>query len=202
MEHYIPFLATTGGKCHIVADEIGRERVSAKQARIDYLKSKGDDAIALWGGERAIVSIVYKPGKIPSGWRRDQKLHRKHAAPEGGIFAVPDGKQRETYKTISAELANIPSMPGAEEFTRRIGGSFVIVGMTMRFCWFERIGEALIVMVPRIKTKEEAAENAEIHGKEMKQFIPPDCTELKLSDYYRMKEEHEAAKPAAPSSPA
>lgn len=172
------YAAKVGGKSHEICEQIIKDRDAAQKARMKYLKSKGNDVVNLWASESCVHALIVKPGKIPVGWRRSSEIHRKHVAPDGGVFAVPDGKQRATYKALKQELRNIPSLPDCWSFTSRLGYAGQLHGMSMMLCSFEKIGDTFVLSVPDRGNSDP----------EKNKFVPPDCKELKMSEYWAMKE--------------
>lgn len=171
------FVATPGGFAHALVLTIEKERNAAYRARVAYLKSKGRDVLGLWGTDSSICALVVKSDKIPTGWRRDSKLHRKHCAPDDGVFAVPDGKQRETYKELKQELRSLPKLLDFLAFTDRIGTAPQLYGMRMLLATYEKVSGNIVISVP--KPGDSGSRTP---------FVPKDCTPLKWSEYYAMKE--------------
>lgn len=183
----IPFLATPGGTSHTIATAYTAERIAAIKARDAYREKLG--VFGLWGSDRGITGLVVnKDEPLRQGWRI-----AKDARPETPehVLIVPDGKQRKTVKALRAELAALPSLPDAHEFSRRIKFGGYCTDKWLMWASWESIGDAIIISVPRMREG-----SGQFIGSEKGQFIPPDCTELKLSDYHRMREEHEAAQKA------
>jgi hypothetical protein len=183
-EDRIPFLATPGGKTDTIARAIMAERVAAQKARREYLKSKGEDCLNLLGSESRVSGLIYKPGAIPDGWRRDAAMMRKYRPDNGGVIAVPD-KKKPTYNDLQRELSSIPSLPDAHSFSNRIGFHFMIRDNRWKICGFERIGESIVVEVPKWTPRNPEYDGEDDHNA---QFVPPDSTQLKHSEYYTMKE--------------
>ena len=185
-DNRIAFLATPGGKTEQLVRDIMRERQAAQDARIAYFKSKGADN--LWASEGCVSGLVVKADKIPPGWRRDAKTG---TLADGEIVVVPDGKQKATYKPLTFELRALPSLPGTHAFTSRLGADCVCTanphgrGMVMLFCSFEFVGDKVIVSIPK---PGEGSSMLRAGDKPDKQFIPPDCTQLKMSEYWALKE--------------
>jgi hypothetical protein len=89
----------------------------------------------------------------------------------------PDKRTKEG-KGIDKRLKAI-KIPGSAEFSELIGGGYFIVsGRNWASISFETIGDAYVVSMPI--GDPEACKDAE--------FIPPDATILKYSEYYAMKE--------------
>lgn len=171
----IPFLATIGGKTETIAREVMAERKAAYATRIDYMKSKG--AHNLFGSDGGIAGIVVKEGAIPDGWRRDPKRRTV----DEGIVVVPDGKKKATYSALITELRALPIMPDALAFSGRIGCPLVFWDRRMWYSYYEIVNGQVIVAVPTVKDPDDAEAPKE-------QFIPPDCVQLKHSEYWAMKE--------------
>jgi hypothetical protein len=189
-ENRIPFLTIPGGKSDKIAREVIAQRVAAQKARIAYLTAKGPDILNLFGNERAIGALILKDGApMPDGWRKANELHRKYSTE--GVFIVPDKRRKDTYALLCNELKQIPSLPDAHKFSARLGFGMMIRGRYMLLCSYEKIGEQIVISVPRYAPPEGGLSDEE----HTKQFVPPDCTQLKLSEYYAMKE---ASVPAVP----
>lgn len=178
------FLAIKGGQSDQIVRKLEADRKSAQASRIKYLKSKGKNVLNLWGSDGGIYALIVKEGKMPLGWRRDSRLERKHCAPKGGMFAVPDGKQKETYKAFRDELRALPSLPGWMQFSNRIGVGCQLHGMSMLFATFERVGDVTVLSIPMRGES----------SRKQPEFVPPDCKPLKWSEYFEMKEKLEEKK--------
>lgn len=189
-EDRIPFLATPGGKTDAIARAIMAERIAAQKARREYLKSKGPDCMNLLGTDSHIIALIFKAGAIPEGWRRDGKLSRKHSF-EGGVVCTADPKKKDTFKKLEWELRDLPSLPDAHDFSNRIGFHFMVRDNRWKICGFERIGDNIVVEVPKWTPRDPKCDGEDQHNA---QFIPPDSTQLKYSEYYAMKEAAEAAR--------
>jgi len=176
-EKRLVFLATPGGKSDTIARQLLAERTAAQQARLDYIKSKGIEN--LWANENAVAGLIVKPDAIPAGFRKDAKYGTDA---DGHVCAIPDGKQRATYKEACKELASIPRLPGCMELDNRLGFGGYITGRCWMMISCEIVCGRMILSVPRM---------------EKNQFVPPDCSPLRFSEYFTLVEQAEANKEAA-----
>lgn len=179
LENYIVFVAPDGSEVHGHAHDIMRERKANAEARMVFSRSI-TGGLGLWAGESRVSGVLFAPGKVPSGWRKKEPG-------EGHWICVPDLKTK-AGKLHRDELKALPPLVGAEEFTTRIGTSFMVIDRCLRYCWFEELDGELFVMVPKVLTAGKA--DWELH---QKQFEPKGCNRVALSRYYAAKENQDAA---------
>jgi hypothetical protein len=196
LEPYAIHIAPRGGKIDLIVVEFNAGRQAAITARQAYATSKG--AIACYGNEIFVDGLVFKKDSaaeedpaLPDGWVRTMTLLE-------GIVAAPKAKERTKVsralvKTQKAELAALPRLPGASEFTSRIGGSEVIGtgesgrGFYLRSCFYERIGETTFIMTPWASKRDETG-NQEDDATMQTAYHPEGCERVGLSVYYATKE--------------
>ncbi len=194
LEAYSIHIAPRGGKIDLIVDQINAERKAATEARYAYSRSKGADGI--YADERSVSGLLFKSSfadkelpVLPDGWARILTTFE-------GVVAAPKAKDRtkvarEACKAQKAELAALPRLPGAWEFTNRIGGSQTIgqsgTGFCLMNCWFERVGETTFIMTPW-STKQDETGNLDDDSKVKTSFQPEGCERVPLSAYYLAKE--------------
>lgn len=180
-ENYLPFLAAPGGKTHAVALAIVAEREAATEARQRYIREH--KLAGLWASESSVNGIIIREDEtVPEGWKVKTRL-------EKGVVLVPDGRKRALAKQLREAISRIPGLPGAHDFSKRLDFGGYVNAMAWRVAYFSKLGDAVVVFVPKLPSKG-TGWNAE---DEKTQWTPPDSTLLKLSDYYRLREEFEAA---------
>lgn len=198
-DNYLFFLATPGGKSHTEFLAVLEERGAAQKARVAYIEEHKIQN--LWGSDRGIAGYVIKEhAEIPAGWMRSKKYNPG----PGEIVIVPDGRKKALIREIEKKLAAIPSLPDSFAFSRRIGFGGYIGARAWRAASGEKIGDRVIIFVPKrdAGAGEHDAGQPDEAPEGKRQFIPPDCTPLKASEYFRMKEEHEAAQKKEQPAPA
>lgn len=180
LENRLLFIATPGGKSHQAIDAFHANADAAYEAQRNYANSLGAKA---WYGRGGIAALLFEnePTELPVGFRRDPKHDMQR------MFALVPDKKAKAGKVRAAELKALPRSPDLMDFSKTIGFGFIIRGMAMMMASFETVGDSRILTIPK----------PEDPGK---QFIPPDCTPLKLSEYYAMKEAEEAKKTPQPDS--
>ncbi len=187
LESYAVHIAPRGGKIDLIVDAISTERQTASDARWAYSRAKG--AVGLYQNESAVDSLIFKDvSALPEGWA-------KVAYCEDGVTAKPKAKDRTKEsraltKTLKAELSALPRLPGAWEFTNRIGGAQVIGGQGGAFClmncFYERVGETTFVFTPWSTKQQETGNLDDATVKTA--FLPEGCERVGLSVYYAAKE--------------
>lgn len=196
LEHYAIHIAPRGGKIDLIVDEIDAARQAAFDERLAYSRSKG--AIGLYQCEANVSALVFADNaKLPDGWAVSSRTL-------DGVIAAPKAKDRTKEsraqtKASKAEMAALPRIPGAREFTNRIGGSMVLGspdggghGFAMRECYYHRIGETTFVMTPW-STKREETGDLTADNVVKTAFLPEGCERVPLSRYYMVKEAAELA---------
>lgn len=196
LENRLLFIATPGGKSHAIVMAYIAECQACHDARSAYCKQLNADAYhAGWG----ISALLFKPEvTLPDGYRIDEKRGRH----EGMVYAVPNRKVAAGKARVK-ELESLPGMPDAMRFSRLIGFPVYIKGRAMLQASYGKIGESYIISIPKMDevTESDLTGNLnDVSKKKASQFIPPDCTPLKLSEYYAMKEAEEAKQAAAKAS--
>lgn len=187
IEHYAVFRAAPGSVADLAVKEITEARRAARAARNEFCNSIG--AVGLWGNETHVDAVIFREDTpLPVGYR-------KKMSTTDGVVAVPDKKKKEG-KELVFTLRALPSLPGAESFTKKIGGSMKIVGRYLRWCQFERAGDTLFVMTPFFP-KESEDGNVDEESAADQIFTPAGCERVPLSVYYATKEAAEAAKNSA-----
>ncbi len=193
LENYAIHIAPRGGKIDLLVDEFEAKRQVASDTRWAYARSKG--AIGLYQNEHSVSGLVFlNEESIPNGWAKEYTI-------ESGVVASPKSKDRTKEarlltKTIKAELAALPRLVGADEFTGHIGSAKVLStpetgrGFCLRSCIFERIGETTFIMTPWV-TKQEETGNLDDDAKTKTAFLPEGCERVGLSVYYAAKEKVE-----------
>ncbi len=190
LESYAVHIAPKGGKIDQIATSIDAERQTASDQRNAFATSKG--AIGTYGRDSGVTGLLFpyeddtqQRAKLPDGWRQEVRT-------EHGVVAMPKAKDRTKEaraltKQLKAELAALPKLPGAMEFSSRIGTSWVIVGLKMRQASFERIGDTLFVFTPWVSQQDETG-NLDDDDKAKTAFQPEGCERVGLSVYYAAKE--------------
>ena len=198
IESYAIHIAPRGGKIDLIVDEINAKRNDAMVKRHDYSKARG--ACGLYQTERSVSGLLFKEGDVlPEGWV-------KAFDAEDGIIAElkATGRtkaERTAHKARVEEMAALPKLPGADEFTKQIGSNWVAayagpgLGLALLKCWYSRLGETTFVMTPWTTKADELGEN--IHEKPPTEktkiaFHPEGCERVGLSVYYAAKEKAEA----------
>lgn len=182
-ENYLPFLATPGGKTYIVALAIVAEREAATEARRRYIREH--KLAGLWASESSVNGIILREDeKVPEGWKVKTRL-------ETGVVLVPDGRKRVLAKQLREAISRIPGLPTAHDFSKRLDFGGYINASAWRVAYFSKLGDTVVVFVPKLPSKGTGWNTED----EKTQWTPPDSTPLKLSDYYRLREEFEAAQP-------
>ena len=201
LEPYAIHIAPRGGKIDLIVDEFNAARQAAITARQAYAASKG--AIGCYSSESSVGGLMFKKDAaaeedpaLPDGWVRTQTLLE-------GIVAAPKAKDRtkvsrELVKAQKAELAALPHLPGAWEFTNRIGASQTLGttdggGFCLRNCFYERVGETTFVMTPwvtkaEVNTPDEYSVGENTGKGKRTAFHPEGCERVGLSVYYAAKE--------------
>lgn len=174
IEDRLIFIATPNGETHKAIEAFHALANSAYEAQRNYASSIGARA---WFGRGGITALLFEkePTEMPKGFRRDFKSDQQ------GMFAIVPDKKTKDGKARAEELKGLPRSPDLMDFSKSIGFNFIIRNMRMMLASFETLGETRFVTIPKYED-------------ESKQFIPPDCTTLKLSEYYAMKESSEEKK--------
>jgi len=202
IESYAVHIAPRGGKIDLIVDEITEARKAAQAKRWEYAKALG--AIGLNQSEHGVAGLIFKDGAVlPDGWKRVCSCADGFVAE---LKATGQKKeQRAAHKARREELSALPALPGADQFTKRIGTDWVLSyagegrGLAMLKCWCHRIGETTFVMTPWTTEKDEAGENVHEESpteKTRKAFSPEGCERVGLSAYYAAKEAFGTAKAA------
>ena len=171
------YLATPGGK--------SEEAVRAWQK----MHSNACDRVL------AFCKSVGCTGKIVSSWRKINAFEFDHDPGRDWkrIKRYDDAyfpsKSTKEGKTLIKQIEALGEMPDGGTFARLINGpDMVISGGHWSTLSFQVLGDSIVVSVP-VKYLEEVDDE--------KQFVPPDARELKMSEYYALKERAEEAKRAA-----
>lgn len=193
LEHYAVHIAPRGGKIDLIVDSIQNERENASSVRWAYAESKG--AIGLYQNENGVSGLIFAAkAPLPEGWQKTSTYGE-----EDGVVAEPKSKDRtvvgrHAHLTRKAELTNLPRLPGAQEFSNRIGGSMMVLGahesgrgFAMRSCYYERVGDITFVFTPWF-TKQQETGNLADDAKVKTAFLPDGCERVGLSAYYLAKE--------------
>ena len=195
LEAYAVHIAPRGGKIDLVVDAINGERERALKARHEFAKSKG--SFGTYGTDHGVTALAFKADSaLPDGYVRVCDC-------KGGIIAESKAKdrtkaERHNHAIRKKELADLPRLPGASEFSHNIGCGEVFGahdsgrGMCLRSAFYERIGEVTFVFTPWF-TKQEETGNLDDDNKARTAFHPEGCDRVGLSAYYAAKE---ARKPA------
>lgn len=177
MEKAYHYFLITGGEIQAAHEKFMALRDSQWDARAKLCEEFG--AKACYANECRVVGLVFSPEKTPpAGW--------KQVKGEPGVFR-PHGRG---FNELRKRMEQDYPFSGASKFQELVLGRdnpFEFMdGMSMRFMIYEKIGQHLILLVPKLEKQA-----AWFEGK----FVPPDdkCTPLKTSEYWRLKEEHEAA---------
>lgn len=174
-----------GGKT-LDAVRAWQKELHLSDAAIDQLKSEFGAKGMVRRGER-IAGLIFE-GEAPAGWRSEWGA--------GSKFHFPYRKTKAD-KAIWAKFSAI-NIPTARAFSTLLGlGAHGVMtqsasglGFTMHYPVFETLAdERVIVSIP-----------ASDSGDPEKEFIPPDCEPLKVSEYFALKEADEAAKPESAQS--
>lgn len=194
IEAYAIHIAPRGQKIDLIVDEITAQRTAAQQKRWEYAKARG--AIGMNQNEHAVAGLIFKDGTLlPEGWRRVCSC-------EDGFIAElkATGRtkaERDAHRARKEELNSLPTMKGADAFTKLIGSDWVMAyssenrGLALLKCWFHRIGETTFVMTPWTTKKDETGENTHEEpptAKTRVAFLPEGCERVGLSAYYAAKE--------------
>jgi len=197
IEAYAVHIAPRGGKIDLIIDSIISDRKAAQEARMEYARSKG--AFGTYASEARVEGLTFKEGaELPEGWAT------LFTTEQNDVVAAPKAKnrtkvEREATKARQRELSNLPSLPGVEKFTSRIGGNQIITknpsgpGFSMLSCCFERIGDTTFVLTPW-STKREETGNLDDDNVTKTAFLPEGCERVGLSVYYAAKEREQAKK--------
>lgn len=113
-------------------------------------------------------------GAAPKGWYRiSTKIHENAYRPR---------KNSKIAQDAYLEFEKAGHLPGSSEFSQEIGISFVLEGSCIQWPSYEQIGEGWVLTVPNLALEQE---------------IPSDCSPLKQSEYWSIKEAAEAAEAQA-----
>jgi hypothetical protein len=157
------FVAT--GRSLAAIEKANAERKAAGEARWNYAMSVG--GVGTYGTEESFCGVVFPVGAVPPiGWKLDPSR-----GGEGKPVFVPDRRRREG-KAIAAELQNTRYR---KPTARTLFPCMVISGRYAHFAYVEKIGDKTIVSIPKENDGE--------------QYVPDDAAPLKMSEYYRLKEE-------------
>lgn len=199
IESYAIHIAPRGGKIDLIVDEINAKRNAAMEARHEYSKARG--ACGLYQTERSVSGLLFKQDDaLPEGWVKSFDTEEGFVAE---LKATGRTKaERAAHKARVEEMAALPKLPGADEFTKAIGTDWKAayagpgMGLALLKCWYSRLGETTFVMTPWTTKADEHGEN--IHEKPPTEktkiaFLPEGCERVGLSVYYAAKELRELA---------
>lgn len=179
VENRVYFVAA--GRSLAAIEKMWADRKAAHCARLDYAKSIGGEGY--FRLNQSFVGVSFPVGSaLPKGWKRSQEW-----STDKYDVALPDrrvkvGKQAERELRFEARF-HMPEPSNVFHGSR-------IIGNHLYWPNIEKIGDAWVIGIPRA-----GADGDESTGP---QYVPEDAIPLKLSDYFRMKEEAEAAASAAP----
>ncbi len=159
IEHYIPYRVAPGETVETLIQQFQKDREQTVAKRDALFKKYG--AKNGWGSDRGLTALVFE-GSPPAGWQNHKGI--AHRPPKG-----------TAGKEIRKELA-ASTILGASDFSNLVacgptmgmsGGGFCI-----RYAFYQKLGETYVILVPD----------------DNKSWSYPGCTEMKLSEYFALKE--------------
>lgn len=160
------------GKSLDTINEFIAKDKEAMERRVSFIEKWLGPGGKYFGCHEFIQGLVpEKPDQLGNLWRPCKQIGR-------GVY-VPSGKTKEGKK-LSFEMSTL-GRPGFGFFSSLLGFPTQIIGKTIHYATFEKIGDLLIIKCP---------ENGE-------RFDPPDAKPIKRSEYWAMKEAEETAKAQA-----
>lgn len=172
----------------------------AEQDRI-YYRVNGGEALAI------IETFCADQQAVADSWRafaakHGAKLYRHDLSLRGLIFDgdPPEGwfpavvfpsnvcvpnRRTKLGREIAENLSSLPRKLSGRDLAARLGGGEALLRAAGKLMWpgFEKIGNAYVLSMPIDEDGSHCAP-------------PPDCTQLKMSEYWALKEAVEEAKMA------
>ncbi|KGM44463.1 hypothetical protein JY97_00510 [Alkalispirochaeta odontotermitis] len=141
--------------------------------------AEGYGALGSWSGNIVGGIIVERSNELPYGWRDSG-----HSNNANHLWLAPN-KRTKKGKEIAAEMQDLPRPFHSSAISRAFdAGEFISVSggqTTISYLHFEKLCGKYILSVPVNAYRD-------FDRTEINDFVPPDATELKMSEYYALKE--------------
>jgi hypothetical protein len=173
IEHYTPFLVLKGGETDKIITSILAQKQVSHDAAVAFCNRYGADSYLGSNGGGNLYGLVFPHGAtIPEGLIKKTK--------QGHTYYVA-GKRGDRAKAIRAEIEALPTCINASfnGLGAQIGCELTVYGNIMRSAYCDQIGDDTIVLIPN---------NPDTNEPDIKEGYPKDCKQLRLSEYYGMKE--------------
>jgi len=163
------FTVEAGSEMAIKIQEFWDTRQKQLEARVDFAKELG--ATSWIATARGILGFQFEGGKHPKDWIKAEKDDR-HFRP---------AKRSKEGKAIRRRMEKDYPVHGAHHFTYSVmdADGLIMEGLSIRYAYPQRLCDQDIVGIPSSAGNQIA--------------IPDSLTEMKMSEYYALKEKHDTA---------